>query len=165
MSSFIFNDEDLFVKLNQQKRNERKISLQNVQLGYRIAFFHFLTIKSQSSYIAFSDRDTTQKSNAKFDVYFLFRTLLPDGIILYRHAQDSKEYFVIGLQAGNLVLFIDFAFGKRKIVTDHTIKLTDGKWHEVQVHRVGLDKFVHFFLCFLFSKEKRKSIRKSVSSN
>ena len=50
-----------------------------------------------------------------------------------------NEYFAIGLRAGILALFMDFGFGRRQIVSDESKKLTDGKWHEVRVARIGID--------------------------
>ena len=138
ISDLMFNDENLFNSKNENRRSH----FQHVQFGYRIAFFNFLTIQTQTSYIAFSDRETNQKPNGKFDVYFLFRTLVPDGIILYRYAQGLNEYFAIGLRAGILTLFIDFGFGKRQIISDESMKLADGRWHEVRVTRIGTEKFV-----------------------
>ncbi|CAF3394445.1 unnamed protein product [Rotaria sp. Silwood1] len=143
MSDLIFNDEYLFESLT--KSQEQIISnfyyySQHIIIGYRIAFFNLVTIHTQKSYIAFSERENQNKNHGKLDIYFLFRSYVPDGIILYRYAQGLNEYFAIGLRAGILALFIDFGFGKRQIVSDESTKLADGKWHEVRVTRIGIDK-------------------------
>ena len=144
MSDLIFNDEHLFSILTTTKVSSQRSSfrpnIHHILIGYRIAFFNLLTIETQTSYIAFSERENQQKNVGKFDIYFLFRTLMPDGIILYRYAQGLNEYFAIGLRAGILTLFVDFGFGKRQILSDESMKLADGKWHEVRVTRLGLDK-------------------------
>jgi hypothetical protein len=143
MSDLIFNDEDLFSCLTTRKE-QIKLSFtyysQHIIVGYRIAFFNLVTIDTQTSYIAFSERENQNKNHGKLDIYFLFRSYVPDGIILYRYAQGLNEYFAIGLRAGILALFIDFGFGKRQIVSDESMKLADGKWHEVRVTRIGTDK-------------------------
>lgn len=145
MSDLIFNDEHLFQSLT--KPSEAQVSRvqhdsQHVVVGYRIAFFNFVTIDTPKSYIAFSERENQNKNHGKLDIYFLFRSYVPDGIILYRYAQGLNEYFAIGLRAGILALFIDFGFGKRQIVSDESTKLADGKWHEVRITRIGTDKYV-----------------------
>ncbi|CAF5205573.1 unnamed protein product, partial [Rotaria magnacalcarata] len=142
MSELLFNDENLFEILT--KSNDESISnfyydSQHLTVGYRVAFFNLVTINTQKSYIAFSERENQNKNHGKLDIYFLFRSYVPDGIILYRYAQGLNEYFAIGLRAGILALFIDFGFGKRQIVSNESIKLADGKWHEVRVTRIGTD--------------------------
>ncbi len=143
MSDLVFNDEDLFSSLTTRKE-QIKSSFhhysRDIIVGYRIAFFNLVTIDTQTSYIAFSERESQNKNHGKLDIYFLFRSYVPDGIILYRYAQGLNEYFAIGLRAGILVLFVDFGFGKRQIVSDESTKLADGKWHEVRVTRIGTDK-------------------------
>lgn len=143
MTDLIFNDEYLFEHLT--KPREQIISTfyhnsQHIITGYRIAFFNLVTVNTQKSYIAFSERENQNKNHGKLDIYFLFRSYVPDGIILYRYAQGLNEYFAIGLRAGILALFIDFGFGKRQVVSDESTKLADGKWHEVRVTRIGMDK-------------------------
>ncbi|CAF0933568.1 unnamed protein product [Adineta steineri] len=144
MSDLVFNDEYLFSSLTTRKEQIQPSSFhshsQHITIGYRIAFFNLVTIDTQTSYIAFSERESQNKNHGKLDIYFLFRSYVPDGIILYRYAQGLNEYFAIGLRAGILVLFIDFGFGKRQIVSDESTKLSDGKWHEVRVTRLGTDK-------------------------
>lgn len=144
MSDLVFNDEHLFASLTTRKEPIETSSFlttsQHIMVGYRIAFFNLITIETQSSYIAFSERENQNKNHGKLDVYFLFRSFVPDGIILYRYAQGLNEYFAVGLRAGILVLFIDLGFGKRHIVSDESMKLADGKWHEVRVTRLGTDK-------------------------
>ena len=135
MSDLIFNDEYLFENLKKSTADT-----QDIILGYRIAFFNLVTIDTQKSYIAFSERENQNKNHGKLDIYFLFRSLVPNGIILYRYAQGLNEYFAIGLRDGRLALFIDFGFGRRQILSDESTKLTDGKWHEVRVTRLGTDK-------------------------
>ena len=139
MNDLIFNDEYLFQSLNKSNQTFHFDS-QHIVTGYRIAFFNLVTIDTQKSYIAFSERENENKNHGKLDIYFLFRSYVPDGIILYRYAQGLNEYFAIGLRAGILALFIDFGFGKRQIVSDESTKLADGKWHEVRVTRIGTDK-------------------------
>ncbi|CAF4126476.1 unnamed protein product [Rotaria socialis] len=143
MSELLFNDENLFEILTKSK--DESISnfyydSQHLTVGYRVAFFNLVTVNTQKSYIAFSERENQNKNHGKLDIYFLFRSYVPDGIILYRYAQGLNEYFAIGLRAGILALFIDFGFGKRQIVSNESIKLADGKWHEVRVTRIGTDK-------------------------
>jgi hypothetical protein len=143
MSDLVFNDEYLFQSLTKPK--EQIITTfdydsEHIIIGYRISFFNLVTIDTPKSYIAFSERENQNKNHGKLDVYFLFRSYVPDGIILYRYAQGLNEYFAIGLRAGILALFIDFGFGKRQIVSDESTKLADGKWHEVRVTRIGTDK-------------------------
>ena len=144
MSDLVFNDEHLFTSLTTRKEPIDTSSFlttsQHIMVGYRIAFFNLITIETQSSYIAFSERENQNKNHGKLDIYFLFRSFVPDGIILYRYAQGLNEYFAVGLRAGILVLFIDLGFGKRHIVSDESMKLADGKWHEVRVTRLGTDK-------------------------
>jgi hypothetical protein len=143
MSDLVFNDEYLFQSLTKAKQGKRlrfNYDTQHIIIGYRIAFFNLVTIDTQKSYIAFSERENQNKNHGKLDIYFLFRSYVPDGIILYRYAQGLNEYFAIGLRAGILALFIDFGFGKRQIVSDESTKLADGKWHEVRVTRIGTDK-------------------------
>ncbi|UJR36616.1 hypothetical protein I4U23_029336 [Adineta vaga] len=143
MSDLIFNDEYLFQGLTKPKQvrvSRYDYDNQHIVVGYRIAFFNFVTIDTPKSYIAFSERENQNKNHGKLDIYFLFRSYVPDGIILYRYAQGLNEYFAIGLRAGILALFIDFGFGKRQIVSDETTKLADGKWHEVRITRIGTDK-------------------------
>ncbi|CAF1039482.1 unnamed protein product [Adineta steineri] len=146
MSDLVFNDEHLFSSLTTRKEQIQPSSFhsysQHITIGYRIAFFNLVTIDTQTSYIAFSERESQNKNHGKLDIYFLFRSYVPDGIILYRYAQGLNEYFAIGLRAGILVLFIDFGFGKRQIVSDESTKLSDGKWHEVRVTRLGTDKSI-----------------------
>jgi hypothetical protein len=139
MNDLIFNDEYLFQSLTKPKQRFNYDS-QHITIGYRIAFFNLVTIDTQKSYIAFSERENQNKNHGKLDIYFLFRSYVPDGIILYRYAQGLNEYFAIGLRAGILALFIDFGYGKRQIVSDESTKLADGKWHEVRVTRIGTDK-------------------------
>ena len=112
---------------------------EHILVGYRTPFFNLVTIK-HNSYLAFSERENPTKNPGKLDIYFLFRTYMSDGIILYRYAQGLNEYFAIGLRSGILALFIDFGFGKRQILSDETMKLADGKWHEVRVTRIGIDR-------------------------
>ncbi|CAF1412210.1 unnamed protein product [Rotaria sordida] len=143
MSDLIFNDEYLFKNLITRKQDIQSlfhIYSQHIIVGYRIAFFNLITIETQTSHIAFSERESQNKNHGKLDIYFLFRSYVPDGIILYRYAQGLNEYFAIGLRAGILTLFMDFGFGKRQIVSDESTKLADGKWHEVRVTRIGTDK-------------------------
>ncbi|CAF3939874.1 unnamed protein product [Rotaria sordida] len=143
MSDLIFNDEYLFenlIKPHEQLVSNFHYYSQHIIIGYRISFFNLVTINTQKSYIAFSERENQNKNHGKLDIYFLFRSYVPDGIILYRYAQGLNEYFAIGLRAGILALFIDFGFGKRQIVSDESTKLADGKWHEVRVTRIGIDK-------------------------
>lgn len=145
MSELVFNDENLFeilAKKNEQLISNFQYDTQHIVVGYRVAFFNLVTINTQKSYIAFSERENQNKNHGKLDIYFLFRSYVPDGIILYRYAQGLNEYFAIGLRAGILALFIDFGFGKRQIVSDESTKLADGKWHEVRVTRIGIDKYV-----------------------
>ncbi len=140
MNDLIFNDEYLFQSLIKPTFSTFRYDRQDIVIGYRIAFFNLVTIDTQKSYIAFSERENQNKNHGKLDIYFLFRSYVPDGIILYRYAQGLNEYFAIGLRAGILALFIDFGFGKRQIVSDESTKLADGKWHEVRVARIGTDK-------------------------
>ncbi|CAF1031510.1 unnamed protein product [Adineta ricciae] len=143
MSDLMFNDEYLFQSLSKPKQarvTRYDYDSQHTVVGYRIAFFNFVTIDTPKSYIAFSERENQNKNHGKLDIYFLFRSYVPDGIILYRYAQGLNEYFAIGLRAGILALFIDFGFGKRQIVSDESTKLADGKWHEVRITRIGTDK-------------------------
>ena len=144
MSELVFNDEHLFTSLTTTKEQIKSASFhhhsQHVIVGYRIAFFNLLTIDTQTSYVAFSERESQNKNHGKLDIYFLFRTYVPDGVILYRYAQGLNEYFAIGLRAGILALFVDFGHGRRQIVSDESMKLADGKWHEVRVTRMGTDK-------------------------
>ena len=143
MSDLIFNDEYLFQNLKRKRESSVfDYESQHILLGYRIAFFNLLTIDTQTSHIAFSERESQNKNHGKLDIYFLFRSYVPDGIILYRYAQGLNEYFAIGLRAGILALYIDFGFGKRQVVSDASTKLADGKWHEVRVTRIGTDKYV-----------------------
>jgi hypothetical protein len=144
MSDLIFNDENLFTSLTTRKEQIKSSfyhSNQHVIVGYRIAFFNFVTFDTQTSYIAIAERESQTKNHGKLDIYFLFRSYVPDGLILYRYAQGLNEYFAIGLRAGILALFIDFGFGKRLILSDESTKLADGKWHEVRVTRIGIDKY------------------------
>ncbi len=122
MSDLIFNDDYLFESLNKRKMFAFRYDSQHIVIGYRIAFFNFVTIDTQKSYIAFSERENQNKNHGKLDIYFLFRSYVPDGIILYRYAQGLDEYFAIGLRAGILALFIDFGYGKRQIVSDESTK-------------------------------------------
>jgi hypothetical protein len=140
MNDLIFNDEYLFQSLIKPTFSTFRYDRQDIVIGYRIAFFNLVTIDTQKSYIAFSERENQNKNHGKLDIYFLFRSYVPDGIILYRYAQGLNEYFAIGLRAGILALFIDFGYGKRQIVSDESTKLADGKWHEVRVARIGTDK-------------------------
>ncbi|CAF3986081.1 unnamed protein product [Adineta steineri] len=143
MSDLTFHDEHLFESLTKQKEHKLtrfQYDSQHIIIGYRVAFFNLVTIDTPKSYIAFSERENQNKNHGKLDIYFLFRSYVPDGIILYRYAQGLNEYFAIGLRAGILALFIDFGFGKRQIVSDESTKLADGKWHEVRVTRIGTDK-------------------------
>jgi hypothetical protein len=143
MSDLLFNDENLFTSLTTRKEQIQSsfhYHSQHITVGYRIAFFNLITLDTQTSHIAFSERESQNKNHGKLDIYFLFRSYVPDGLILYRYAQGLNEYFAIGLRAGILVLFIDFGFGKRQIVSDESTKLADGKWHEVRVTRIGTDK-------------------------
>lgn len=143
MSDLIFNDEHLFMGLTtkkQQIRSSFHFDSQHIVVGYRIAFFNLVTTTTQTSYIAFSERESQNKNHGKLDIYFLFRSFVQDGIILYRYAQGFNEYFAIALRNGILTLFIDFGYGRRQIVSDETTKLADGKWHEVRVTRIGTDK-------------------------
>ena len=143
MSDLIFNDEYLFESLT--KNSGEMLSTfhcysQHIVIGYRTDFFNLVTINTQKSYIAFSERESQNKNHGKLDIYFLFRSYVPDGVILYRYAQGLNEYFAIGLRAGIVALFIDFGFGKRQILSDETRKLADGKWHEVRVTRIRIDE-------------------------
>ncbi|CAF3683694.1 unnamed protein product [Rotaria sp. Silwood1] len=143
MSDLIFNNEYLFTSLTTRKQRIQSsfhYSSQHIIVGYRIAFFNLITIETQTSLIVFSERENQNKNHGKLDIYFLFRSYVPDGIILYRYAQGLNEYFAIGLRAGILTLFMDFGFGKRQIVSDESKKLTDGKWHEVRITKIGTDK-------------------------
>ena len=144
MADLVFNDEHLFTRFRSEKdrlkTSEFESNSENLFIGYRVAFFHLVTIETSTSYIAFSERESQYKNHGKLDIYFLFRSYVPDGIILYRYAQGLNEYFAIGLRAGILAVFIDFGFGKRQIVSDESSKLADGKWHEVRVTRLGTDK-------------------------
>ena len=145
MSDLVFNDEHLFARFSSPGREQPgnssfQYTSQDLLIGYRIAFFNLVTIDTATSYIAFSERESQNKNHGKLDIYFLFRSYVPDGIILYRYAQGLNEYFAIGLRAGVLAVFIDFGFGKRQIVSDESTKLADGKWHEVRVTRLGTDK-------------------------
>lgn len=144
MSDLVFNDEHLFARFATGKEQPINSSFQytsqDLLIGYRITFFNLVTIDTATSYIAFSERESQNKNHGKLDIYFLFRSHVPDGIILYRYAQGLNEYFAIGLRAGVLAVFIDFGFGKRQIVSDESTKLADGKWHEVRVTRLGTDK-------------------------
>jgi hypothetical protein len=143
MSDLTFNDENLFTSLTTRKEQIRSSfvhSDQHISVGYRVAFFNFVTFDTQTSYITIAERESPNKNHGKLDIYFLFRSYVPDGLILYRYAQGLNEYFAIGLRGGILALFIDFGFGKRLIVSDESTKLTDGKWHEVRVTRIGVDK-------------------------
>ncbi|CAF1105454.1 unnamed protein product [Rotaria magnacalcarata] len=143
MGDLIFNDEYLFSSLSTRKQliqSSFHLFSQHIIVGYRIAFFNLVTLDTQTSYIAFSERESQNKNHGKLDIYFLFRTYVPDGLILYRYAQGLNEYFAIGLRAGILTLFIDFGYGKRQIVSDESTKLADGRWHEVRVARFGTDK-------------------------
>lgn len=146
ISDLVFNNEHLFARFQPGKEQLTSSSFahvtQNLIVGYRIAFFNLLTIETDTSYIAFSERESQNKNHAKLDIYFLFRTFVADGIIFYRYAQGLNEYFAIGLRDGVLAVFIDFGFGKREVVSDESMKLSDGKWHEVRVTRIGTDKFV-----------------------
>jgi len=142
MSDLHFNDEDLFSSLTTRKQQMKSSFLhtsEHILVGYRTPFFNLVTIK-HNSYLAFSERENPTKNPGKLDIYFLFRTYMSDGIILYRYAQGLNEYFAIGLRSGILALFIDFGFGKRQILSDETMKLADGKWHEVRVTRIGIDR-------------------------
>ncbi|CAF4739641.1 unnamed protein product, partial [Rotaria sp. Silwood1] len=142
MSDLIFNNEYLFTSLTTRKQRIQSsfhYSSQHIIVGYRIAFFNLITIETQTSLIVFSERENQNKNHGKLDIYFLFRSYVPDGIILYRYAQGLNEYFAIGLRAGILTLFMDFGFGKRQIVSDESKKLTDGKWHEVRITKIGTD--------------------------
>ncbi len=143
MSDLIFNDENLFTSLTTRKEHIKSSFYhydQHIIVGYRIAFFNLVTFDTQTSSIAVAERENQNKNHGKSDIYFLFRSYVPDGLILYRYAQGLNEYFAIGLRAGILALFIDFGFGKRIIVSDESTKLADGKWHEVRVTRIGMDK-------------------------
>ena len=144
MTDLVFNDEHLFTRFRSEKDRTKVSRLnstnENLFIGYRVAFFHLLTIETATSYIAFSERESQNKNHGKLDIYFLFRSYVPDGIILYRYAQGLNEYFAIGLRAGILAVFIDFGSGKRQIVSAESNKLADGKWHEVRVTRLGTDK-------------------------
>lgn len=143
MSDLTFNDESLFTSLSTRKQLTQSlfhVYSHNIVVGYRIAFFNLVTIDTQTSYMGFSERETPSKNHGKLDIYFLFRTYISDGIILYRYAQGLNEYFAIGLRNGILTLFIDFGYGKRQIVSDESTKLADGRWHEVRVTRIGTDK-------------------------
>lgn len=140
MSDLIFNDEYLFENLIHGKFSSARYESRHIVLGYRIAFFNLATIETSKSYIAFSERENQNKNHGKLDIYFLFRSHVSNGIILYRYAQGLNEYFAIGLRDGILALFIDFGFGKRQIVSDQSTRLADGKWHEVRVTRIGTDK-------------------------
>ena len=68
MSDLIFNDEYLFENLKKSTADT-----QHIIIGYRIAFFNLVTIDTQKSYIAFSERENQNKNHGKLDVYFLFR--------------------------------------------------------------------------------------------
>ena len=143
MSDLILNDENLFTNFRDQQgpmKSSFTHSQQHIILGYRIAFFNLITFDTQTSYIAVAERENQNKNHGKFDIYFLFRSHVPDGLILYRYAQGLNEYFAIGLRAGILALYIDFGFGKRLIVSDESTKLADGQWHEVRVTKIGTDK-------------------------
>ncbi|CAF3712480.1 unnamed protein product [Rotaria socialis] len=143
MGDLIFNEEYLFASLSTRKQliqSSFHASSQHIIVGYRIAFFNLVTLDTQTSYIAFSERESQNKNHGKLDIYFLFRTYVPDGLILYRYAQGLNEYFAIGLRAGILTLLIDFGYGKRQIVSDESTKLADGRWHEVRVTRISTDK-------------------------
>ena len=143
MSDLTFNNEYLFTSLTKQKQTVQSSfhsSSQHIIVGYHVAFFNLLTIDTQTSYIAFSERKIQHRNHGKLDIYFLFRSYVPDGIILYRYAQSLNEYFAIGLRAGILTLFIDFGYGKRQITSNEYTKLADGKWHEVRVTRISIDK-------------------------
>ena len=143
MSDLTFNDENLFTSLTTRKESIRSsfvYSSQHIIVGYRAAFFNLVTFDTQTSFIGITERESQYKNHGKLDIYFLFRSYVPDGLILYRYAQGLNEYFVIGLRAGILALFMDFGYGKRLIVSDESTKLADGKWHEVRVTRIGIDK-------------------------
>lgn len=143
MSDLILNDENLFGDFREKKKALKSSfahSEQHILLGYRIAFFNLITFNTHTSYIAVAERENQHKNHGKFDIYFLFRSHVPDGLILYRYAQGLNEYFAIGLRAGILALYVDFGFGKRLIISDESTKLADGKWHEVRVTRIGTDK-------------------------
>ncbi|CAF1594503.1 unnamed protein product [Adineta ricciae] len=143
MSDLQFNDEYLFQSLTTRKgkiQSSFYTHSRHILVGYHIAFFNLVTIDTQTSHIAFSEWENQNKNYGKSDIYFLFRSYVPDGIILYRYAQGLNEYFAIGLRAGILALYVDFGFGKRQVISDESTKLSDGKWHEVRVTRIGIDK-------------------------
>ncbi|CAF1573566.1 unnamed protein product, partial [Didymodactylos carnosus] len=116
----INNDEHLFSYLNRKQTQADSSSYQytmhDVLIGYRTAFFNLLTLDTQTSYIAFSEREELNKNHGRFDFYFLFRTLVPDGIILYRYAQGLNEYFAIGLRAGIITLI--------ELIVDNRVNLS-----------------------------------------
>ncbi|KAL3872891.1 hypothetical protein ACJMK2_036072 [Sinanodonta woodiana] len=94
-----------------------------------------VTFKSTASYVALSQL----QADTYFSVSFMFKTLGPNGLILFNGISDY-DFLALELHNGYLYYSYDVGGGPQRIYVNTAEPLNDNKWHDVSLIRPMKEK-------------------------
>ncbi|XP_053703292.1 neurexin-2-like isoform X2 [Synchiropus splendidus] len=116
--------------LDQCKNGDISYCELNARFGMRHIVANPVTFLTQASYLAFS----TLQAYASMHLFFQFKTISPDGLILY-NSGDGSDFIVVELVKGYIHYVFDLGNGPSLMKGNSDKPLNDNQWHNVVISR------------------------------
>ncbi|XP_022254288.1 neurexin-1-like, partial [Limulus polyphemus] len=134
MQQFEFNGHSFF---EMARTGQLKDIRMTAKFGKKEQIIHHpVTFKSKYTYLGFSQL----KAYSAMNLYFQFKTLEPNGLILY-NAGREQDFIAIELVNGHLDYIFNLGDGPRKVRSNTRRTLNDNRWHAVTIGRHVLRQY------------------------
>ncbi|XP_054713514.1 neurexin-1-like [Uloborus diversus] len=128
MQHFIFNGQHFFDMARSGQMTNFKVT---AKFGKKDEIVHHpVTFKSKFTFIGLSQL----KAYSSMNLYFQFKTLEPNGLILYNGGK-GQDFIAIELVDGHLHYIFNLGDGPRKVRSNTRTTLNDNHWHAVTIGR------------------------------
>ncbi|KAG8179390.1 hypothetical protein JTE90_003646 [Oedothorax gibbosus] len=128
MQHFIFNGQHFFDMALGGQMDNFKVT---AKFGKKEDIVHHpVTFKSKSTYLGLSQL----KAYSSMNLYFQFKTLEPNGLLLYNGGK-GQDFVAVELVDGHLNYVFNLGDGPRKVRSNSRASLNDNQWHSVTIGR------------------------------
>ncbi|XP_041828228.1 neurexin 3a isoform X4 [Melanotaenia boesemani] len=148
LKEVVYKNNDIRLELSRMARIlDSKMKIQG-EVSYKcenVATLDPISFETPEAYISLPKWNTKRMGSISFD----FRTIEPNGLILFTHGklQERKDaarsqkntkvdFFAVELLDGNLYLLLDMGSGTIKVKATQN-KVNDGNWYHVDIQRDG----------------------------
>ncbi|XP_076366546.1 neurexin 1-like [Tachypleus tridentatus] len=131
MQKLLFNGDQLF----EMARTGQLVNVQvTAKFGKKEEIVHYpVTFKSKNTFLGISQL----KAYSTMNLYFQFKTLEPNGLILYNSGKE-QDFIAIELVNGHLDYIFNLGDGPKNVRSNTRRTLNDNKWHAVTIGRQSL---------------------------